>query len=89
MAEQRHQLSRRAVLKAVTAAVVGKEMFPSLSLAEASSAAVPGVGPSPRDDNLVLWYRQPANQWVEALPIGNGRIGGMIHGGVEAERAEL
>lgn len=52
-------------------------------------AAAPGSAASPRDENLVLWYRQPAKQWVEALPIGNGRLGGMIHGGVEAERVEL
>lgn len=25
-----------------------------------------------------LWYKQPANKWVEALPIGNGRIGAMV-----------
>jgi hypothetical protein len=24
-------------------------------------------------DDLLLWYRQLANQWVEALPIDNGR----------------
>ncbi|WP_461111793.1 glycoside hydrolase family 95 protein [Spirosoma jeollabukense] len=31
---------------------------------------------------LTLWYKQPANQWVEALPIGNGRLGGMVFGGI-------
>jgi alpha-L-fucosidase 2 len=30
---------------------------------------------------LKLWYRQPATQWVEALPIGNGRLGAMVFGG--------
>ena len=29
-------------------------------------------------DALVLWYRRPAAQWVEALPIGNGRLGAMV-----------
>ncbi|UFH52684.1 glycosyl hydrolase family 95 catalytic domain-containing protein [Spirosoma sp. KNUC1025] len=29
-----------------------------------------------------LWYKQPANQWVEALPIGNSRLGGMVFGGI-------
>jgi alpha-L-fucosidase 2 len=37
----------------------------------------------------VLWYAQPAEQWVEALPIGNGRLGAMIFGGVAAERLQL
>jgi len=29
---------------------------------------------------LKLWYTSPAKQWVEALPIGNGRLGAMIYG---------
>ncbi len=38
---------------------------------------------------LKLWYRQPARNWNEALPIGNGRIGAMVFGGVENERIQL
>src|SRR5688572_74646 len=38
---------------------------------------------------LKLWYRKPAVQWVEALPVGNGRIGGMIFGGVEEDLIQL
>jgi alpha-L-fucosidase 2 len=30
--------------------------------------------------HLKLWFEQPAKQWVEALPIGNGRLGAMIYG---------
>ena len=30
--------------------------------------------------NFKLWYTQPASQWVEALPIGNGRLGAMVFG---------
>ena len=36
-----------------------------------------------------LWYLQPAERWLEALPIGNGRLGGMIFGGVDLERMAL
>lgn len=36
-----------------------------------------------------LWYKQPASRWEEALPIGNGRIGGMVFGGVNIERIQL
>ncbi|WP_187274284.1 glycosyl hydrolase family 95 catalytic domain-containing protein [Paenibacillus sp. N3.4] len=36
-----------------------------------------------------LWYLQPAQEWVEALPIGNGRLGGMIFGRVQEERIQL
>jgi alpha-L-fucosidase 2 len=38
---------------------------------------------------LSLWYRQPATNWVEALPIGNGRLGAMVFGGVNEERLQL
>jgi alpha-L-fucosidase 2 len=38
---------------------------------------------------LQLWYTRPAEQWVEALPIGNGRLGGMVFGGVAQERLQL
>ena len=39
--------------------------------------------------SLKLWYNKPATQWVEALPLGNGRIGAMIFGGVEEELIQL
>src|SRR5882724_8528053 len=32
-------------------------------------------------NDLLLWYDKPAAQWVDALPIGNGRLGAMIFGG--------
>ena len=37
----------------------------------------------------LLWYRQPAAEWNEALPIGNGRMGAMIFGGVAAEHLQF
>ena len=36
-----------------------------------------------------LWYNQPAGQWTDALPIGNGRLGAMIFGGVPEERIQF
>jgi alpha-L-fucosidase 2 len=41
------------------------------------------------DHDLRLWYRQPAEAWTEALPVGNGRLGAMIFGGVAHERVQL
>ncbi|SHL40320.1 alpha-L-fucosidase 2 [Chitinophaga jiangningensis] len=38
---------------------------------------------------LKLWYKQPAVKWTEALPIGNGRIGAMVFGGVEKEHIQF
>ncbi|MFL5619967.1 MAG: glycosyl hydrolase family 95 catalytic domain-containing protein [Gemmatimonadaceae bacterium] len=40
-------------------------------------------------NHLTLWYRRPAAQWVEALPVGNGRLGAMVFGGIERERLQL
>lgn len=38
---------------------------------------------------LSLWYRQPARSWVEALPVGNGRLGAMVFGGLLEERIQF
>ncbi len=43
----------------------------------------------PPAEPLSLWYRQPAQQWVEALAVGNGRLGAMVFGGVAQERIQL
>jgi len=48
-------------------------------------AAVQAETPS----DLRIWYSQPAIKWVEALPIGNGSLGGMIFGGVASERVQF
>ncbi|QDU54089.1 glycoside hydrolase family 95 protein [Aeoliella mucimassa] len=37
----------------------------------------------------VLWYEQPAEQWTQALPVGNGRLGAMCFGGVQQARIQL
>ena len=39
--------------------------------------------------DLKLWYNKPATKWTEALPLGNGRIGAMIFGGVEQDRIQF
>jgi alpha-L-fucosidase 2 len=49
-------------------------------------------GATPAADALnamLFWYRQPAANWNEALPIGNGRVGGMIFGGIKSEIIQL
>lgn len=38
---------------------------------------------------LRLWYDRPAGNWVDALPIGNGNMGGMVFGGVDEERIQF
>ncbi len=44
---------------------------------------------APAAESLSLWYRGPAQKWVEALPIGNGRLGAMVFGGVDEERLQF
>jgi alpha-L-fucosidase 2 len=43
----------------------------------------------PGQSDQRLWYTQPASKWLEALPIGNGSLGGMIFGGVEQEHIQF
>ncbi len=47
------------------------------------------VGNSVIAQDLKLWYNKPATKWVEALPLGNGRIGAMIFGGVEQDHIQF
>ena len=41
------------------------------------------------DSAMTLWYTKPAAEWVEALPVGNGRLGAMVFGGPACERLAL
>ena len=40
-------------------------------------------------DDLKIWFSRPAADWNEALPVGNGRLGAMVFGGVAQERLQL
>lgn len=51
-----------------------------------------GVGPLSLAGEVTsdeLWYTQPAAKWTDALPIGNGRMGAMVFGGVPDERIQF
>ncbi|MEE1940703.1 glycoside hydrolase family 95 protein [Streptomyces sp. TRM 70361] len=41
------------------------------------------------DPGLRLWYPRPAAEWLQALPVGNGRLGAMVFGGTGTERLQL
>jgi alpha-L-fucosidase 2 len=41
------------------------------------------------DGGASLWYEKPAANWLEALPVGNGSLGGMIFGGTDKERIQF
>ena len=38
---------------------------------------------------MELYYKKPAAEWVEAMPIGNGRLGAMVYGGTDRETIQL
>lgn len=71
------KLSRRTVLQAAAASTL-----------LGSNLARSANGRTPKNDN-VLWYTSNAREWVEALPVGNGRLGAMVFGGTSQERLQL
>lgn len=56
------------------------------------ATATPGSASLSADsavEETVLWYRQPAAEWLEALPLGNGLLGAMVFGGTREERIAI
>jgi len=52
--------------------------------------SAPASGPQASPGRFILWYRAPARDWEkQALPIGNGRLGGKVFGGVERDQVQL
>jgi len=83
-------MKRRSFLKAGISAFVAGSLGIGLGQDEKlwadgtfSSAATSSSSP------LQLWYQQPAGQWLEALALGNGRLGTMVFGGVTQEQFQL
>ncbi|UUE98041.1 glycoside hydrolase family 95 protein [Xanthomonas hortorum pv. pelargonii] len=84
-------LTRREVCKATGAAlaVLGAAPAASAVAAPAKAAGKQSLPAAAAGDALQLWYREPANEWVQALPVGNGRLGAMVWGGIAHERLQL
>jgi alpha-L-fucosidase 2 len=57
------------------------------ALLSAQLATAWAAEPPARD--MVLWYRQPGEKWLEGLPMGNGLLGAMVFGRVQQERIAL
>src|SRR5689334_12606273 len=68
---------------------ITRREFMSATAVGAATLAIANAFPSATDESLVLWYDKPADEWTEALPIGNGRIGAMIFGGAANEQLQL
>ena len=71
-------LSRRDAMRAGAGVAI---------VAALPTAAADALAP-PNDSNL-LWYDAPAQEWVQALAVGSGRLGAMVFGGIATERIQL
>ncbi len=58
-------------------------------LSVAGMIVLSGVLDAAEPGEMTLWYAAPADAWVEAMPVGNGRMGGMVFGGIATERVAL
>ncbi|MBK9383972.1 MAG: serine hydrolase [Planctomycetes bacterium] len=79
---ERSSLRSARTLRGARAAFLG--LFFGLGAIAAARAQV-----APPEDELSIWFDRPAGAWLEALPLGTGRLGAMVFGGVERERIQL
>jgi hypothetical protein len=72
--------------------LAGQRVSHDRSLAALSNPGYPGEfsgQAAPPAEPLSLWYRQPAREFTQALPLANGRLGAAVFGGVDEERLVL
>ncbi|HLJ57623.1 MAG TPA: glycoside hydrolase family 95 protein [Chthonomonadaceae bacterium] len=81
------KISRRCAVKKITASVGAATIAGAID-AEARAEPVTAADSAVTVDQT-LWYDRPAAAWLEALPVGNGRLGAMVYGGVPQERLQL
>jgi len=72
----------------VTSADAAKHQGKASKFNYAETASVQPLDQAPAQP-FSLWYNQPATYWEEALPVGNGRLGAMVYGGVSQELIQL
>ena len=72
-----------------------RRTFLGAALGAALAASLPGRTwaaqgkPMTPENDQTLWYPRPAQDWLEALPLGNGRLAAMVYGGTHVERLQL
>ncbi|NOU70274.1 DUF4073 domain-containing protein [Paenibacillus sp. LMG 31458] len=78
------------VAACISSGFIGIPTLLPLGMAHAATAITYTGSAQPPAHNLALWYRQPATDWqTQALPIGNGFMGGMVYGGVDQEHIQF
>ncbi|MFD8864483.1 glycoside hydrolase N-terminal domain-containing protein [Streptomyces sp. NPDC059590] len=83
---QTNDYTRRGVLRTGAGVAVGAVAAGTVAPGEAAAA---DRRDRARPEPWRLWYRGPAREWLEALPVGCGRLGAMVFGGVAVERLQL
>ena len=77
-------------MKNLKAAIASTLLFGGTFIAACSMVGIQaGKLSDEKWSSLKLWYNKPAQQWTEALPVGNGRLGAMVFGGAENEQVQL
>jgi alpha-L-fucosidase 2 len=76
------RISRRAFLRGASS--LGLLPLVQRVIARPAPAEAPHEGMT----ETLLWFAQPARHWIDALPLGNGRLGAMVHGGVDGNALE-
>lgn len=64
-------------------------LFKILVLVFFISSCTPSIKNNSEPQALSLWYTSPAATWLEALPLGNGRLGAMVYGTINKESLQL
>jgi alpha-L-fucosidase 2 len=80
--------TRRGFLRGTSALIAALPFTPWLGLLAFSPRAKAGKTDALPVADLTLWYEKPAGTWIDALPLGNGRLGAMIYGGGETGLAQ-
>jgi alpha-L-fucosidase 2 len=73
----------------LSASNAARQITPTAGSATLVSPLTITAATTPPAQPLEMWYVRPAREWVEALPLGNGRLGAMVFGGVDRERLQL
>ncbi len=82
-------MKRRGFLKTITASAVTLPLPLQSHVTHQQHPPGNADAPAETKSSSMLWYRRPASRWIEALPLGNGRLAAMVFGGTAAERIQL
>ena len=81
-------VTRRRFMELLSAMVSVFNLPPAGAFAKSRKTPTHQSSGATKSD-LSIWFEQPAEQWADALPLGNGRLGAMVFGGTKTERIAL